>query len=44
MKERARGADEKQLATFVLAVEKTIPMQSLLGYHFDESKPFVKVC
>jgi hypothetical protein len=41
-REKARG-DEKNLKMFVLGAERTPPMQSLLGYHFDELKVFVKV-
>jgi hypothetical protein len=41
-REKARG-EEKNLQKFVLGVERTQPMQSLLGYHFDELKVFVKV-
>jgi len=42
MKEKARG-DEKTLKSLVLGIEKTKPMQSLVGYHGDEKKEFVKV-
>ena len=42
IRDKARG-DEKQLQKFVLSCQKTIPMQSLLGYHFDEVKEFVKI-
>ena len=31
------------MTKFVLGAEKTAPMQSLYGYHFDELKEFVKV-
>jgi hypothetical protein len=41
-REKARG-DEKNLKMFVLGAERTPPMQSLLGYHFEELKVFVKV-
>jgi DNA polymerase delta subunit 1 len=41
-RDKARG-EEKNLSKFVLGVEKTVPMQSLLGYHFDQVKEFVKV-
>ncbi|KAJ1440146.1 DNA polymerase family B-domain-containing protein [Ochromonadaceae sp. CCMP2298] len=41
-RDKARG-EEKNLSKFVLGVEKTEPMQSLLGYHFDQVKEFVKV-
>lgn len=41
-REKARG-DEKNLQKFVLGAERTAPMQSLLGYHFEELKVFVKV-
>jgi len=40
--EKARG-EEKSLSKFVLGIEKTKPMQSILGYHFGELKEFVKV-
>ena len=42
MKERARG-DEKKLNQFVLGIEKAASMQSLLGYHFDTTRDFIKV-
>ncbi len=42
MKEKARG-DEKLLKTLVLGVEKTEPLQSLVGYHFEEKREFLKV-
>ncbi len=42
IREKARG-DEKNLKSFVLAIHKTEPMQSLVGYHADEKKVFIKV-
>lgn len=42
LRERARG-EEKNLENFVIKVEKTQPMQSLMGYHFDQKRYFVKV-
>ncbi len=42
IKEKARG-EEKNLNEFVLGVEKTKKMQSLLGYHFNETKQFIQV-
>jgi DNA polymerase delta subunit 1 len=42
VKEKARG-DEKKLSKFILGVEKTKPMQSILGYHFGEVREFVKI-
>jgi DNA polymerase delta subunit 1 len=42
MRDKARG-DEKQLKTFVLAVHKTEPLQSLVGYHFEEKRQFLKI-
>lgn len=42
MREKARG-EEKNINKYVLGVEKTVPMQSILGYHFDETKEFIKV-
>lgn len=42
MREKARG-DEKNLTQFVLGIDRTPPMQSILGYHFNETKPFIKV-
>ena len=42
MKEKARG-DEKKLNKFVLGIEKIPAKQSLLGYHFNETRDFIKV-
>lgn len=42
VREKARG-DEKNLSQFVLGIEKTAPMQSILGYHFNETKEFIKI-
>lgn len=42
IKEKARGAD-KNLKQCILGIEKTQPMQSILGYHFDETKEFIKI-
>lgn len=42
IREKAKG-EEKKLAECVLGVEKTRHMQSLLGYHGDETKQFVQV-
>ena len=42
MKEKAKG-DEKKLGKTVLGVEKVSGLQSLLGYHFDTTRDFVKV-
>jgi DNA polymerase delta subunit 1 len=42
MKEKARG-EEKSLKSFVLGIERTEPMQSLVGFHGDEKRRFVKV-
>lgn len=42
MKDKARG-DEKNLKSLVLGVEKTEPMQSLMGYHFSEKREFLKI-
>lgn len=42
MKEKARG-DEKQLKSLVLGVQRTEPLQSLVGYHFEEKREFVKI-
>jgi hypothetical protein len=42
MRDKARG-EEKSLKNFVLGIEKTEPMQSLVGYHFDEKREFLKV-
>jgi len=42
LREKARG-EEKQLKSFVLGIEKTEMMQSLVGYHFEEKKQFLKV-
>eukprot|EP01038_Epipyxis_sp_PR26KG_P010428 gene10428-14008_t len=41
-KEKARG-DEKNLSSFVLGVKRTEPMQSILGYHFNETKEFIQI-
>lgn len=37
IREKARG-EEKNLNQFVLGIEKTAPLQSILGYHFDEKR------
>jgi hypothetical protein len=42
LREKARG-EEKQLKSFVLGIEKTEKLQSLVGYHFEEKKEFLKV-
>lgn len=42
MKEKARG-DEKNLKNLVIGITKTEPMQSLVGYQFDDKKEYVKV-
>lgn len=42
MREKARG-DEKQLKSLVLGLERTPPMQSLVGYHSNDVKEFVKI-
>jgi hypothetical protein len=42
MKDRARG-EEKKLQAFILALERCSSKQSLLGYHFDSTRDFVKV-
>jgi len=42
LREKARG-DEKKLSKFVLGIEKAPGRQSLLGYHFDSARDFIKV-
>ena len=42
VRERARG-DEKRLSSFVLGITKIKEHQSLLGYHFDARRDFIKV-
>ena len=42
MKEKARG-EEKKLNKFVLGIERAPGRQSLLGYHFNETRDFIKV-
>jgi DNA polymerase delta subunit 1 len=42
LKERTRG-EERKLNTCVIGIEKAKDMQSLLGYHFDTTKDFIKV-
>ena len=42
MKEKSRG-EEKKIATHVLGIEKVASKQSLLGYHFQQTKDFIKV-
>jgi hypothetical protein len=42
MRDKARG-EEKSLKNFVLGIEKTEPLQSLVGYHFNEKREFLKV-
>ena len=42
MKEKARG-EEKKLNRIVLGIEKAESKQSLLGYHFDVTKDFIKI-
>jgi DNA polymerase delta subunit 1 len=42
VKEKARGQD-KNLKQCILGIEKTQPMQSILGYHFNETKEFIKI-
>lgn len=42
MKEKARG-EEKKISESVLAIQKISGLQSLLGYHFDEVRDFIKV-
>jgi hypothetical protein len=41
-KDRARG-DEKRLTSCVLGVERVANQQSLLGYHHNQTKDFIKV-
>ena len=42
IKERARG-DEKKLTKCILGTERVRAKQSLLGYHFDTTRDFMKV-
>jgi DNA polymerase delta subunit 1 len=42
IRDRARG-DEKKLTSCVLAIEKVSNHQSLLGYHADSTRDFIKV-
>lgn len=42
MKEKSRG-EEKKIPTHVLGIEKVAAKQSLLGYHFQQTKDFIKV-
>jgi hypothetical protein len=42
MKDKARG-DEKKLQSFVVGLEIVKGKQSLVGFHFDQAKDFLKV-
>ena len=42
MKDRAKG-EEKKIANFILGVDREANKQSLLGYHFGQTKDFLKV-
>jgi DNA polymerase delta subunit 1 len=41
-REKLRG-DEKRLNTCVLGIERMEKQQSLLGYHFEETRDFIKI-
>jgi hypothetical protein len=43
LKEKARG-DERKLSQLVLGIDKVSGLQSILGYHFNETRDFIKVC
>ena len=43
LKEKARNKDEKRLNKFVLGIERSENMQSLLGYHHGATRTFLKV-
>lgn len=43
LREKARGAEDKTLKSFCLGIQRTEPLQSLVGYHADEKKTFLKV-
>jgi DNA polymerase delta subunit 1 len=42
MRDKLRG-DEKRLGTCVLGIQKAESKQSLLGYHFNETRDFIKI-
>ena len=42
MKEKARG-EEKKIIKYVLGIERSPDKQSLLGYHFNAKKEFLKI-
>ena len=42
VKSRARG-DEKKLTNCVLGIDRVTGLQSILGYHFGETRDFIKV-
>ena len=42
IKEKSRG-EEKKLSSCVLGIERVPNHQSLLGYHFDKTRDFIKV-
>jgi len=42
MRDKARG-EEKKLHSFVVGVEKVDGKQSLVGFHFNQAKEFLKV-
>jgi DNA polymerase delta subunit 1 len=42
IRDRARG-DEKKLSSCVLSIERVRNHQSLLGYHGDNTRDFIKV-
>jgi len=42
LRSKARG-DEKNLKQYVLGIDKVDDLQSILGYHFDQKRSFLKI-